>query len=197
MSINNLPKLDLYRRIVQAKLFIDSNYAERIDAGEIADEACYSKFHFIRTFKSIYGRTPHQYLTHVRIERAKELLEQGVSVTEACFAVGFDSLGSFTSLFKRRAGVTPSEYQRRQLERKAEIKKEPLRFIPGCFAALFVGQCYFVVTVLGGQSIALKTGTTNPHDNDTKQDSNHPVTASPCHPSLKRRVFFLTTLRQE
>ena len=137
MSPENLPKLDLYRRIVQAKLFIDGNYAERIDAGEIADEACYSKFHFIRTFKSIYGRTPHQYLTHVRIERAKELLEQEVSVTEACFAVGFDSLGSFTSLFKRRAGVTPSEYQRQQLERKAEISKEPLRFIPGCFAMLF------------------------------------------------------------
>jgi AraC-like DNA-binding protein len=138
MSPENLPKLDLYRRIAQAKLFIDSNYAERIDAGEIADEACYSKFHFIRTFKSIYGRTPHQYLTHVRIERAKELLEQEVSVTEACFAVGFDSLGSFTSLFKRRAGVTPSEYQRQQLERKAEISKEPLRFIPGCF----VMQCF-------------------------------------------------------
>ena len=137
MSPEYLPKLDLYRRIVQAKLFIDSNYAERIDAGEIADEACYSKFHFIRTFKSIYGRTPHQYLTHVRIERAKELLEQEVSVTEACFAVGFDSLGSFTSLFKRRAGVTPSEYQRQQLERKDEISKEPLRFIPGCFAMQF------------------------------------------------------------
>jgi AraC-like DNA-binding protein len=137
MSPENLPKLDLYRRIVQAKLFIDSNYAERIDVGEIADEACYSKFHFIRTFKGIYGRTPHQYLTHVRIERAKELLEQEVSVTEACFAVGFDSLGSFTSLFKRRAGATPSEYQRQQLERKAEISKEPLRFIPGCFAMQF------------------------------------------------------------
>ena len=137
MSPENLPKLDLYRRIVQAKLFIDSNYAERIDAGEIADEACYSKFHFIRTFKSIYGRTPHQYLTHVRIERAKELLEQEVSVTEACFAVGFDSLGSFTSLFKRRAGVTPSEYQRQRLERKAEIIREPLKFIPGCFVMQF------------------------------------------------------------
>jgi AraC-like DNA-binding protein len=137
MSPENLPKLDLYRRIVQAKLFIDSNYAERIDAAEIADEARYSKFHFIRTFKSIYGRTPHQYLTHVRIERAKELLEQEVSVTEACFAVGFDGLGSFTSLFKRRAGMTPSEYQRQQLERKAEISKEPLKFIPGCFAMHF------------------------------------------------------------
>ena len=137
MTPEHLPKLELYRRIVQAKLFIDRNYAQRIDAGEIADKACYSKFHFIRTFKSIYGRTPHQYLTHVRIERAKELLEQEVSVPEACFAVGFDSLGSFTSLFKRRAGVTPSEYQRQRLERKTEISKEPFRFIPGCFAMQF------------------------------------------------------------
>src|SRR5437870_10567033 len=110
MSPENLPKLDLYRRIVQAKLFIDSNYAERIDAGAIAGEACYSKFHFIRTFKSIYGKTPHQYLTGVRVEKAKELLENGASVTEACFSVGFDSLGSFTGLFKRRTGLTPSEY---------------------------------------------------------------------------------------
>ena len=130
-----LPKLDLYRRIVQAKLFIDRNYAARVDAGEIADEACYSKFHFIRTFKSIYGKTPHQYLTAVRVEKAMGLLEEGVSVTETCFAVGFDSLGSFTGLFKRRAGVTPSEFQRRKLERQAEIRREPLKFIPGCFAA--------------------------------------------------------------
>jgi transcriptional regulator GlxA family with amidase domain len=71
-----LPKLDNCRRIVQAKLFIDGNFSEAIDAGEIADEARYSKFHFIRTFKSIYGRTPHQYLTHVRVEKAKGMLEQ-------------------------------------------------------------------------------------------------------------------------
>jgi AraC-like DNA-binding protein len=135
MADETLPKLDLYRRIVQAKLFIDDNYASKIDAGEIAGEACYSKFHFIRTFKSIYGKTPHQYLTGVRVERAKELLERGVSVTDVCFAVGFDSLGSFIGLFKRRAGVTPSEYQRQRLDRKAAIEKEPLSFIPGCFAA--------------------------------------------------------------
>jgi len=137
MPADALPKLDLYRRIVQAKLFIDNNFAEAIDAGEIADEACYSKFHFIRTFKSIYGRTPHQHLTHVRVEKAREMLAQGVSVTETCFAVGFDSLGSFTGLFKRRVGLTPSEYQRQQIERKERIRREPLQFIPGCFAMQF------------------------------------------------------------
>lgn len=140
MSINKPPKMDLYRRIVQAKLFIDRNYSARIDAGEIADEAHYSKFHFIRTFRSIYGRTPHQYLTHVRIERAQELLKQGRSVTDACFAVGFDSLASFTSLFKRRAGIPPSEYQRQQLKRMADIKEDPLKFVPGCFVSHFAGQ---------------------------------------------------------
>ena len=134
MPAETLPKLDLYRRIVQAKLFIDDNFAEPIDASDIADEACYSKFHFIRTFKSIYGRTPHQHLTHVRVEKAKEMLELGTSVTDTCFAVGFDSLGSFTRLFKSRVGFTPSEYQRQQIERKEQIRQEPLRFIPGCFA---------------------------------------------------------------
>jgi len=134
MPAETLPKLDLYRRIVQAKLFIDDNFAEPIDAGDIADEACYSKFHFIRTFKTIYGRTPHQHLTHVRVEKAKEMLELGTSVTDTCFAVGFDSLGSFTRLFKSRVGLTPSEYQRQQIERKEQIRQEPLRFIPGCFA---------------------------------------------------------------
>ena len=134
MPAETLPKLDLYRRIVQAKLFIDDNFAEPIDASDIADEACYSKFHFIRTFKTIYGRTPHQHLTHVRVEKAKEMLELGTSVTDTCFAVGFDSLGSFTRLFKSRVGFTPSEYQRQQIERKEQIRQEPLRFIPGCFA---------------------------------------------------------------
>ena len=137
MPAESLPKLDLYRRIVQAKLFIDDNFAEPIDAGDIADEACYSKFHFIRTFKGIYGRTPHQHLTQVRVEKAKEMLEAGVSVTETCFSVGFDSLGSFTGLFKRRVGLTPSVYRQQQLERKEQMREEPLRFIPGCFAMQF------------------------------------------------------------
>lgn len=128
------PKIYLYKRIVQAKLFIDAQYSEAIDLDNIADEAFFSKFHFIRLFKNIYRKTPHQYLTGVRIENAKILLQQNLSVTETCFAVGFDSLSYFTGLFKRYTELPPSEYQKQFNKRKEQIKKVPLRFIPNCFA---------------------------------------------------------------
>jgi AraC-like DNA-binding protein len=128
------PKIYLYKRIVQAKLFIDSHFHEQIDLDNISDEAYFSKFHFIRLFKKIYGKTPHQYLTSVRIEKAKALLQQDLSVTETCSSVGFDSLSSFTGLFKKHARFTPSAYQQQYRERQAQIKKTPLQFIPNCFA---------------------------------------------------------------
>lgn len=83
--MDQYPRQYLYHRAVRAKLFIDANFAEPIDLNKIADEACFSKFHFVRLFKSIYGRTPHQYLTHVRIEKAKEYLDHGQTVAYACF----------------------------------------------------------------------------------------------------------------
>jgi AraC-like DNA-binding protein len=128
------PKQYLYRQIVRAKLFIDTNYASAIDLDIVADEACFSKFHFSRLFRNIYGKTPHQYLTEIRIQRSLELLEQGASVKQACFAVGFDSITSFTGLFKRRIGLTPAAFQRRRALRKDEIARVPLKHIPNCFA---------------------------------------------------------------
>ena len=128
------PKIFLYRRLVQAKLFIDSHYAEEIDVCDVADEACFSRFHFIRQFKSIYRKTPHQYLICVRIEKAKELLKDGKSVSDVCYAVGFESLGSFSGLFKRLEGRTPSAYLRAHQIIKEQIKESPLSFIPACFA---------------------------------------------------------------
>ena len=127
------PKQYLYRRIVRAKIYIDEHFATRIDLGRIADEACFSKFHFTRLFTSIYGRTPHQYLTHVRIEHALKKLSGGASVKEACYGVGFDSVQSFAGLFKRRVGMTPAEFRKRREEFADEISEIPLKHVPNCF----------------------------------------------------------------
>ncbi|MEB2777712.1 AraC family transcriptional regulator [Algoriphagus sp. D3-2-R+10] len=134
MATDQYPKVYLYRRIVQAKLFIDNNYTSKIDLSNISDEAYFSRFHFIRLFKSTYGKTPHQYLKYVRIEKAKELLRAGVSVTEVCYSVGFDSISSFSGLFSRTVGMSPSVYSAEQKKTKDKIKKEPLAFVPSCYA---------------------------------------------------------------
>ena len=127
------PKQYLYRRVVRAKLYIDTHYGEQIHLDNIAGEACFSKFHFVRLFRSIYGRTPHQYLTHVRVEGAKELLSQGKTIAATCFAVGFDSISSFTGLFRRRVGTTPAVFQRHCLHRADEMTQRPAKFVPNCF----------------------------------------------------------------
>jgi AraC-like DNA-binding protein len=132
--MDQYPRQYLYLRAVRAKLFIDGNFASRVDLDKTADEACFSKFHFVRLFKSIYGQTPHQYLTHVRIEKAKELLADDRTVASACFSVGFDSISSFTGLFKRRTGQTPREYQLERLGFRESVAKSPLQHIPSCFA---------------------------------------------------------------
>jgi AraC-like DNA-binding protein len=92
---------------------IDLRYAEPLNLDDLAREAGYSKDHFARAFAAAYGETPRACLTRRRLERAKALLRTAnLTVTEVCFTVGFDSLGSFSSLFRRVVGETPSGYQR-------------------------------------------------------------------------------------
>jgi len=95
-------------QIAVAKLFIDSHFSDNIDLNCLSGVSLFSKFHFIRLFKRYYGRTPYQYLTEVRVARAKQLLKSGIPVSQACFSVGFDSVTSFTGLFKKITGSTPS-----------------------------------------------------------------------------------------
>jgi AraC-like DNA-binding protein len=127
-------KLYLYKRIVQSKLFIDNNFADNIDLDKIADQACFSKFHFIRLFKAIYGKSPHNYLISVRIEKAKKFLADGISILDVSQWVGFESPTSFTATFKKLAGKTPSEYRNQMAVKKFAIHNNPLSAIPNCFA---------------------------------------------------------------
>ena len=133
------PKVYLYKRIVQAKLYMDLNYADKIDIDNISDEAYFSKFHFIRLFKKIYNKTPHQYLTAVRIEKAIQLFRQDKEVSEVCFAVGFESVSSFSGLFKRFIGVSPAAFVIQEQYKKQQMIEKPLYYIPGCFAQKMVG----------------------------------------------------------
>jgi len=128
------PKLYFYSRLVRAKMFIDSHFSEPIDLDNISDEACFSKFHFIRMFRNSYDKTPHQYLISLRIEKSIELLKSNNSVADTCYAVGFESLASFSRLFKRITGLTPSAYAIQQQELRTKRARLPLSFIPACFA---------------------------------------------------------------
>jgi AraC-like DNA-binding protein len=120
-------------RLNRARAFIDACYDQQLDLERIAGEASFSRYHFIRLFKQAFDATPHQYLMRRRIEQAKTLLAAGeLSVTEVCFAVGFQSLGSFSALFHRSVGQPPKLYRARVLVRGWS----PHRFIPICFLTM-------------------------------------------------------------
>jgi AraC-like DNA-binding protein len=97
----------------RARDLIDREYARPLDVPAMAQAALMSSAHFSRRFRAAYGETPYSYLMTRRIERAKALLRQGFSVTDACFAVGCTSLGSFSSRFTEIVGETPSQYRAR------------------------------------------------------------------------------------
>lgn len=95
----------------RARDLMDRAYAEPLDVPALARAALMSPAHFSRRFRTVYGETPYAYLMTRRIERAQALLRQGMSVTDACFAVGCTSLGSFSSRFTEVVGQTPSQYR--------------------------------------------------------------------------------------
>ena len=104
----------------------EDRYAEPLDLATLAREAGYSRFHFHRAFAAAYGETPRAYLTRRRLERAKTLLRvANLTVTEICFAVGFSSLGSFSTRFRQIVGETPGQFQRRYASSAPRI--------PGCY----------------------------------------------------------------
>src|SRR3954469_8669262 len=95
----------------RARDLMDRDYAEPLDVPAMAGAALMSPAHFSRKFRAAYGETPYSYLMTRRIERAKALLRQAMSVTDACMAVGCTSLGSFSSRFTEIVGETPSQYR--------------------------------------------------------------------------------------
>lgn len=126
-------------RLRRARRFIDERFDEAIDLDAMARRAELSRFHFVRAFRHEFQKTPHQYLQERRIQRAKQLLASGrFSVTEVCFEVGFESLGSFSTLFRRLVGQPPATYRSRSLIAVPHLRYlGPRVIVPGCFMSAF------------------------------------------------------------
>jgi AraC-like DNA-binding protein len=114
------------RRLLRARDAMDRSYARPLDITALAKVAMVSEAHFIRTFRTTFGETPHRYLQRRRVERAMFLLRQTErSVTDVCLDVGFTSLGTFSRTFRKVVGRSPSEYRR---------AAGPPVAVPNCFA---------------------------------------------------------------
>jgi AraC-like DNA-binding protein len=107
-------ELQTLAHLRRARDLIDRDYAKPLDVPTMASRAYMSPSHFSRQFRAAYGETPYSYLMTRRIERAMALLRGGMSVTDACMAVGCTSLGSFSSKFSEIVGMTPTEYRTRE-----------------------------------------------------------------------------------
>lgn len=126
------PSAEVLTALRRARDLTDRDFGQPLTLEAMAQAANYSKFHFSRAFLAAYGETPMAYLTRRRIERAKDLLRAAnLTVTEVCFVVGFQSLGSFSWRFRKLVGVSPAEYRQRALEGGV---RPP---IPGCFVLMW------------------------------------------------------------
>lgn len=124
---------DIYQRIAAAKVFIDENFQEPINLETISQRAFLSRFHFHRIFTQVYRHTPHQYMTRKRLDKARALLANNKPVTEVCNEVGFESIGSFSMLFKKEVGFAPQYYRNMAYKKKMEQLAQPKKAIPHCF----------------------------------------------------------------
>lgn len=112
------------RWLLRARDAMDRRFADPLSVADVAAVACRSEAEFIRSFRIVFGETPHRYLQRRRIERAMYMLRTSdVSITEICMSVGYSSLGTFSRTFADIVGESPTEFRNR----------EPLGDVPSCF----------------------------------------------------------------
>lgn len=127
-----MPHVPIERHLLKAKDLADGRYHEPIDVSDMADAAGLSRAHFTRAFKRTFGESPHQYLLGRRLERAAALLRStDRPVQEICLNVGMTSVGSFTSRFTDRFGMSPRAY------REAHPPAKAYAMVPGCVTRIY------------------------------------------------------------
>ncbi len=125
-------------RLIEARELLSQRCVDDLQLKDAAEVACLSPFHFERLFREAFGETPHQFKIQRRLEMARRLLSvTDLSVSEVCLEIGYRSLGSFSSQFRRMAGCTPSEYRLARRSQFALGWAKPKVFVPGCMVARY------------------------------------------------------------
>jgi len=99
---------ELFRRLQIAREYLHESVDRRISLEEVSREACLSRYHLHRAFRRVFRLTPHAYVTALRLNRARSLLQDGRAVTDVAMDIGFTSVSAFTRLFRSRFGLPPS-----------------------------------------------------------------------------------------
>ena len=123
------------QRLVRARDYLHAELAAKPSLDDLARVAGLSRAHLARQFAELFGVSPHQYLVQIQIDHAKRSLAAGTSVTDVCYGLGFESLGTFSSSFHRRTGTSPRAWQK-QARPFAQSLGVPMLFVPACFFPL-------------------------------------------------------------
>ena len=103
---------EIFKRVCRAREFLYASHDRAVRLEEASRAACLSPYHLHRAFRQAFGETPHDFLTRVRLEHARRLLATTPrSVTEVCLECGFESPGSFSTLFRRKFGQSPRQFK--------------------------------------------------------------------------------------
>ncbi|HEY4240638.1 MAG TPA: AraC family transcriptional regulator [Kofleriaceae bacterium] len=122
----------LLQRLVRARDYLHARLADQPSLDELAREVRLSRAHFAREFAATFGTPPHQYLVQLRVDRAKRALAAGTPVTDVCYELGFASLGTFSTSFHRRTGLSPRAWQR-STRPFVQSLGVPMLFVPRCY----------------------------------------------------------------
>lgn len=124
-----------YRKICLGRSFLAERYSGSFNLAEAAKYSCMSQYHFSRVFTKTFGESPYEYIVRLRIEKAKNMLiTENFSVSEICEEIGYSSIGSFSFLFHKKVGMSPTQYRRRLWSLSSEPLRFPSQSIPLCYA---------------------------------------------------------------
>ncbi len=112
-AIKPATRIEIFKRLSVAKEWMEANFQDDLSLETIAEHAAMNSQHFLRMFKQAYFITPHQYLIELRLTRARQLLENTpLPIGDICRAIGFESIYSFSILFKNRFGLAPTQFRK-------------------------------------------------------------------------------------